>query len=198
MEVFVECVQAVRPESAIGFQPGVHFQKRLGIYRYISSTEYLTTPQCSGTTHGIELADKGVRYAVVGGHAVALHGAVRGTVDVDIAVAWNLKSLQSAEQALSGIGLTSRLPISADDVFQFRDEYIENRNLIGWNFYNPSDPTEQVDLVITYNLKGKKVGTVDTTGGAVRILGRKDLIAMKRASGGPQDLEDIKALERLT
>jgi len=144
------------------------------------------------------LADKGVRYAVVGGHAVALHGAVRGTVDVDIAVAWNLKSLQSAEQALSGIGLTSRLPISADDVFQFRDEYIENRNLIGWNFYNPSDPTEQVDLVITYNLKGKKVGTVDTTGGPVRILGRKDLIAMKRASGRPQDLEDVKALERMT
>lgn len=143
------------------------------------------------------LADNGARYAVVGGHAVALHGAVRGTVDVDIALAWNLKSLKAAERALNGIGLVSRLPISADDVFQFRDEYVKNRNLIGWNFYNPDDLTEQVDIVITYDLVGKKVRTIDTTDGPIRILDRDDLIEMKRASGRPQDLEDVKALEKL-
>ena len=99
------------------------------------------------------LDDKGVRYAVVGGHAVALHGAVRGTVDVDIALAWNLKSLLTAEQALTEIGLVSRLPIDANDVFQFREEYVNNRNLIGWNFYNPINSAEQVDIVITYDLK---------------------------------------------
>ena len=32
------------------------------------------------------LREAGVRYAVVGGYAVALHGAVRGTVDIDVAV----------------------------------------------------------------------------------------------------------------
>lgn len=144
------------------------------------------------------LAGNGVRYAIVGGHAVALHGAVRGTVGVDIALAWNLKSLQSAEQALTEIGLISRLPISADDVFQFRAEYVKNRNLIGWNFYNPSNLAEQVDIVITYDLKGKKIRTIDTAGGSVKILGRKELIAMECASGRPQDIEDVKALEKLS
>jgi len=144
------------------------------------------------------LADNGVRYAVVGGHAVALHGAVRGTVDVDIVLTWNLKSLLAAEQALTGIGLVSRLPISADDVFQFHDEYVKNRNLIGWNFYNLSNPAELVDIVITYDLKGKKIGKVDTAGGPVNILSRTELIVMKRASGRPQDLEDVKALEKLS
>lgn len=143
------------------------------------------------------LAGKGVRYAIVGGHAVALHGAVRGTVDVDIALAWNLKSLQAAEQALTGMGLVSRLPISSEDVFQFRDEYVQNRNLIGWNFYNPADLAEQVDVVITYDLKGKKVGSIDTAGGPVRILSRKDMIEMKRTSGRPQDIADVEALEKL-
>jgi len=140
----------------------------------------------------------GVRYAIVGGHAVALHGAVRGTVDVDIALAWNLQSLQAAEQALQGIGLVSRLPVAADDVFQFRDEYIQNRNLIGWNFYHPDNLAEQVDIVITYDLKGRTLDTVVTVDGKVPILGREDLIAMKRASGRPQDLEDVKALESLS
>ena len=143
------------------------------------------------------LADKGVRYAVVGGCAVALHGAVRGTIDVDIALAWNLKSLRAAEQVLTEIGLVSRLPVHADDVFQFRDEYVQNRNLIDWNFFNPDNLTEQVDIVITYDLKGKKVGTIDTAGGPIRILSRRGLVDMKRASGRPQDLEDIKALEKL-
>ena len=143
------------------------------------------------------LSDKGVRYAIVGGHAVALHGAVRGTIDVDIALAWNLKSLKTAELTLNGIGLVSRLPVTADDVFQFRDEYVKNRNLIGWNFYNPDNPAEQVDIVITYDLKGRKLDSVDTVHGKVRILGLRDLIEMKRRSGRPQDVEDANALEKL-
>jgi hypothetical protein len=91
-----------------------------------------------------------VRYALVGGHAVSLHGAVRGTVDIDIAINWNLRSLQNAEKALDEIGLVSRLPVTAENVFEFRDEYIENRNLIAWNFYNPENLTEQVDIIISY------------------------------------------------
>ena len=143
------------------------------------------------------LADSGIRYAVVGGHAVALHGAVRGTVDVDIVLAWNRKTLRAAEQVLNKIGLVSRLPITAEDVFQFRDEYVQNRNLIGWNFYNPDNPAEQVDIVINFDLKGKKLDDISTPQGTIRILSKKDLIKMKQASGRPQDLEDVRALKRL-
>ena len=143
------------------------------------------------------LSDAGVRYAVVGGHAVALHGAVRGTVDVDIALTWNKKTLLIAEQVLNDLGLVSRLPVSAEDVFLFRDEYIKNRNLIGWNFYNPDNLTEQVDVVINYDLKGKKLKRIETAESAINILNIKDLIKMKQASGRPQDIEDVKALEKL-
>jgi hypothetical protein len=143
------------------------------------------------------LAKKGLRYAVVGGHAVALHGAVRGTVDVDIAMTWSLKSLEAAEEALWGLGLVSRLPVSAKDVFHFRDEYVRNRNLSEWNFYKPQNLTEQVDIVITYDLKGKPLTRIATADGPIRVLSRKDLIETKRSSGRPQDLEDADALERL-
>jgi len=128
---------------------------------------------------------------------VALHGAVRGTVDVDIALTWNKKALRITEQVLSNLGLVSRLPVSAEDVFLFRDEYINNRNLIGWNFYNPDNLTEQVGVVINYDLKGKKLKRITTADSTINILNIKDLIKMKNASGRPQDIEDVKALEKL-
>lgn len=145
----------------------------------------------------LALEAAGVRYALVGGYAVALHGAVRGTVDVDVILSWDERTLRAAEQALKGLGLVSRLPVTAGEVFRFRDEYVRDRNLIAWNFYNPKDLTEQVDVVISTDLKGNKAETVETTGGAVRVLSREDLIAMKRASGRPQDLADIEALKNL-
>lgn len=146
---------------------------------------------------GQALDTAGVRYALVGGYAVALHGAVRGTVDVDLILRWDLRTLKAAEAALNSLGLVSRLPVDADSVFRFRDEYIRNRNLIAWNFYNPRDLTEQVDIVISEDLKGKRSMVMQTLDGPVHVLSRKDLIAMKRASGRPQDLADVDALERL-
>jgi hypothetical protein len=138
-----------------------------------------------------------LRYALVGGHAVALHGAVRGTVDIDYVINWSLRTLALAEGALNKLGLESRLPIRAEDVFHYRDEYISNRNLLAWSFYNPKDLSEQVDILINYDLRGKKTDVFKVRGQQVRVIGREELIKMKLASGRPQDLEDVAALERL-
>jgi len=143
------------------------------------------------------LAQHRVRYAIAGGYAVALHGAVRGTMDVDIVINWDLPSLLKTEKALQEIQLVSRLPVNAEDVFRFRDEYVRNRNLIAWNFYHPADVSQQVDIIITYDLKGVSRTRRDSEEGKIQVLGLEELIAMKKESGRPQDLEDIKALEKL-
>lgn len=143
------------------------------------------------------LAQQKVRYAIVGGYAVALHGAVRGTMDVDIAIDWDLSTLRRTEKVLKKLGLVSRLPISANDVFQFRDEYITNRNLVAWNFYNPEDVSQLIDIIITYDLKDKGRQRLHTAAGPIHVLQLDELIRMKRASGRPQDIEDADALEKL-
>ncbi len=143
------------------------------------------------------LSDHGVRYALAGGHAVALHGAVRGTVDVDVVIDWKLQSLTRAAQAVESLGLVSRLPVTAGDVFRFRDEYIANRNLIAWNFHHPTDPSRQVDILIDYDLSGRRRQAVRTASGTLYILARDDLAAMKKASGRAQDRADVEALEKL-
>ena len=138
----------------------------------------------------------GVPYAVVGGHAVALHGAVRGTVDVDVALAWSEEAVVKAEAALQTLGLVSQLPLAAADIVRHRDRYIAERNLLAWHFHNPDAPLEQVDVLIAYDLAGKAVERVRTPSGTLAVLSAEDLIAMKRASGRRQDLEDAEALER--
>lgn len=142
-------------------------------------------------------ARREIPYAVVGGHAVSLHGAVRGTVDIDFVLNWNKGALLGAEQTLSEMGLVSRLPISADDVFEFRDEYINNRNLIAWNFYNPSNLTEQIDIIINYDLTNKKVKELTVGNAKVKVLSLDELIQMKKAAGREQDLADVAALTKL-
>jgi len=138
-----------------------------------------------------------VHFAIAGGYAVALHGAVRGTADIDIVVNWDQKTLRQTEKALQELGLVSRLPVNADDVFQFRDEYVRNRNLIAWNFYHPEDGAKLVDIIITYDLKGKSRQVIESLAGPIPILKRPHLIEMKRASGREQDIVDADALEKL-
>ena len=138
-----------------------------------------------------------IKYALVGGYAVALHGAIRGTVDVDIVIALTKTSLEGAESALEKIGLKSRLPVTAADVYQFRKEYIENRNLAAWSFINPDNPLEVVDILITEDVKNLKTVTRQAFGMKIKVAAIPDLIALKKKSGRPQDIEDIRALEKL-
>lgn len=138
-----------------------------------------------------------IPYAIVGGLAVALHGIPRGTFDIDFVIQWSLENLQKTENALKELGLVSKIPVNGKNVFDFREEYIKNRNLIAWNFYDPMNPIHDVDIIINYDLRGKTAKTIKMASGTVKILSRHDLIEMKRAAGRPQDLEDVKSLEKL-
>jgi hypothetical protein len=143
------------------------------------------------------LQEAKIAFAIVGGYAVALHGAVRGTVDVDIVLRLAKRDFIAAEEALRRMGLQPRLPVSGAEVFDFREEYIKNRNLVAWSFYNQADPSQIVDILITHDLAKVKMIKITFGGHSLPVIALTDLIAMKKASGRPQDLADIRALEAL-
>lgn len=143
------------------------------------------------------LKEAGVSFAIAGGYAVALHGAVRGTVDVDLVIRLEEASFAKAEAAFKGLGLQPRLPVSAAEVFRFREEYIRNRNLLAWSFVNPANPGEIVDVLIAEDLAACKPVRIEVKGRALPVVSRQDLIRMKTRSARPQDLEDVAALKRL-
>ena len=104
---------------------------------------------------------------------------------------------EGAEKAFRGIGLVPRLPVTAAEVFRFREEYVKNRNLTAWSFVNPADPSEIVDVILTHDLTTLGTKRVTVPGGSVTILAKDDLIRMKEAAGRPQDREDVRALRAL-
>ena len=137
-----------------------------------------------------------INYMIVGGYAVNFHGYSRNTVDIDIIIKFTLSNLKKLEKLLHEMGMVSRLPIDAVSIYKFRDEYINNRNLIAWNFYNKDDPTDQVDILINHDVadfKSEKfrVGDIE-----LKVISKEDLIKMKKASGRNKDILDIKELTK--
>jgi len=145
----------------------------------------------------------GVRYVVVGGLAVVLHGHPRLTVDLDVVVDLAPEPAAHAIGVLSSLGLLPRLPVPASAFADpdLRGGWVRERNLQVFSLYDPADPFREVDVFATEPLPfedlfaASKVLTVDST--SIRVASLEHLIAMKRAVGRPQDIEDVRALERL-
>lgn len=133
---------------------------------------------------------------IVGGYAVNFHGYSRNTIDIDLVIKFTLSNLKKIEKILQKMGMTSRLPIDAISIFKFREEYIKNRNLIAWNFYNENDPTDQVDILITHDVSDFKSEKFRVGDFEFKVISKEDLIKMKRKSGRDKDLTDIRELSK--
>lgn len=139
----------------------------------------------------------GVHYAIAGGYAVSLHGIVRGTIDIDLVLLLSEGNFIKCENVLQGMGLVSRIPVTAEDIIRRREDFISNKNLIAWNFYNPLNPSELVDILITHDLNDMDIKKIQTFKRDLKVVSIDGLILMKEQSGRPQDIEDVKALKEL-
>lgn len=140
---------------------------------------------------------------VVGGVAVVLRGHVRMTVDLDLALDLAADNVLAVLEVLRDAGLVPRLPVPAE---QFADpdvrrSWVEERNLVAFTLHDVNDPFREVDLLATTPIPfaelRQQADLLDVDGVPVRVASVEHLIAMKRASGRPQDLADADALSRL-
>jgi hypothetical protein len=138
-----------------------------------------------------------IPFCLVGGYAVALHGAVRGTIDVDISIAFEQEVFEKVELTLKGLGLEPRLPVRAKEVFQFREEYLRERNLIAWGFIDPRNPLRQVDVILTHSIVELNPQNIKLRGARIPVASLEGLISMKEQSSRPQDREDVLSLKAI-
>lgn len=141
--------------------------------------------------------EKSLKYAIAGGFAVALHGAIRGTIDVDVVLDLNEKNLTLCESILKSMGFVSKIPVDPTIILNNREVLIQEKNLIAWSFYNPNDPSEVIDILIHKDLADMNSTTMRYADVELSVIAKQDLINMKKESGRPQDIEDVKALESI-
>jgi len=129
-----------------------------------------------------------VRYLVVGGYAVAIHGYPRYTKDLDIWIEPELKNSARVIKSLNEFGFGSLGLVKED--FLVLNQIIQ----LG---YPPAridliSTLEGVDFTSCYNKK--RILVMD--GVKVCFLGRQELIKNKRTTGRSQDLADIENLDK--
>ena len=133
-------------------------------------------------------SDKEVEYLLVGAYALAAHGQVRATGDIDLWVRASSDNAQRIMAALARFGAPLH-EVEARDfevpgvVFQIG---VAPRRI---------DILTSIDAV-DFDAAWPERREVEIAGLKVPVIGRRHLLQNKRATGRPQDLADAAWLER--
>lgn len=129
-----------------------------------------------------------VRYILVGGFAVILHGYSRTTGDMDIWVDRNRENYKKIKQAFSDFGMP---------VFDMTEENFLNH--LVWDVYTFGTPPSAIDIMMSVKgldfencYRQSVVFQIEEL--IVRTIHRNNLIDAKKAAGRHKDLDDISNL----
>ena len=133
--------------------------------------------------------EAGVRFLIVGAHALAVHGVPRATGDLDVLVAPDATNAKRVMRALEEFGA----PVLSHRVSQ--DDF-ETEGTV----YQIGLPPRRIDLLtsisgVSFAEAERNLVEVEIDGLVLPVLGREQLLANKRASGRPKDLLDAQLLE---
>lgn len=133
------------------------------------------------------LHSTGVKYLIVGGHAVAFHGHPRFTGDIDFFIERTEINAARVEKVLQGFGFGG-LGLTAAD-------FLEPSIVV-----QLGRPPRRIDLLTSIDgvefERAWPHRVVSELGGIpVHFIGKEDLLRNKRATGRAQDLADLEKLD---
>lgn len=133
------------------------------------------------------LNENEVRYLVVGGYAVAIHGHPRYTKDIDIWIEPNAQNIVRLLHALDSFGFGS-LGLTMDDFLE-KDQVVQL-----------SYPPARINLLTTlegvvFNACYEVKLTAPVDGIPVYVIDLTNLKKNKKATGRTQDLADVENLQ---
>jgi len=134
------------------------------------------------------LNDNKVKYILVGGFSVILHGYSPTTGDIDIWVERTLENYQSIKLAFLHFGMP---------VFDMTEEnFLKHKN---WDVFTFGVPPSAIDLMLAvkgldFNKSFKNAVQFVDDGLKITTIHKDDLISAKKAAGRPKDLDDLENL----
>jgi Domain of unknown function (DUF1814). len=128
-----------------------------------------------------------VKYLLIGGYAVSIHGYVRATNDIDLAVASHAENARNIVAALTEFGFGSS-GISVE-------LFTRDRNVVRMGV-----PPVRIEILNYLEGPGfdaayERRKTVEVENISINVIGLDDLYANKSAVGRPQDLVDVDKLK---
>lgn len=144
-----------------------------------------------------------IKYLVVGGVAVNLHGYIRFTGDLDILLLLEDQNLKKMYKVMKKLKYSERLPVS---ILELKDrkqvkKWLKEKGMQAFSFNPPKDNPLQLDIVIEESLKFDKIFpkriTKRISDVSIPVISIQDLIKMKKKTNRWQDLIDIENLIKL-
>lgn len=141
------------------------------------------------------LHERGVRFVVIGGVAVAAHGYIRATADLDLVPDPDPENLERLIQVLDSLKAT--LPTAANRRFDpSQDAQVIRRggNVTADTELGGLDVVQLAQGVPTYSQLADDAIESDVLGVPVRVCSLERLREMKQAQGRTQDQADLENL----
>lgn len=145
----------------------------------------------------------GVRYIVVGGIAVNLHGIPRMTYDIDLLLDLEDGNLNRFLRLMKEWGFKPKVPVEIMDFAERtkRADWIKNKGMKAFCLVNPEWALSEIDVVVNtpvdYRSAFGKILNVSLREISIPIISAADLIKMKENTGREQDEADIRYLKAL-
>ncbi len=140
---------------------------------------------------------------LVGGLAVQLHGFLRATFDIDLALAMNDENLGRFIEVAKQYGLVPAIPEPIDSLRDAAriDRWHREKGMLAFALREPDAGGGVVDVLVRPEVPFDRLMANAVAG---ELFGRRvwiasvgDLIDMKRIANRPKDRLDIEALEKI-
>lgn len=147
------------------------------------------------------LETAGVRYLVAGGLAVAAHGYLRFTKDVDIVIRLIPDNIERTFAALSSLGYRPSIPITKEQFSNsaLRESWVRDKGMQVLQFWSDAHRETSVDVFVTepFDFDAEYASALFSPLNdriTVRFVSLPTLIRMKEEANRPQDRADIEQL----
>ncbi|MBI4656343.1 MAG: hypothetical protein HY746_06305 [Elusimicrobia bacterium] len=144
-----------------------------------------------------------IKYIVVGGIAVNLHGIPRMTYDIDLLLDMEDENLKKFLCLAKEWGFSPKVPVDIMDFAKTekREDWIKNKHMKAFCLVNPQWALSEIDVVVNtpvdYQTSRKKAKIIPLRNISIPVISIDDLIKMKKNTGRKQDEADIRYLKRL-
>ncbi|MBL6752525.1 MAG: hypothetical protein ISP90_18575 [Nevskia sp.] len=144
-----------------------------------------------------------VRFLVVDGLAVAAHGYLRYTADVDMVIQLDPANIREAFTALAEVGYRPSVPVTGEQFgnVELRSRWIAEKGMVVLNFWSDAHRDTPIDVFVSepfdFDSEYSQGLAQELAPGVIMRFPRLDtLIKMKLSAGRPKDLIDVEYLRK--